>query len=93
MPRTVSAEGDIIRFEDGSEQRAANVVWATGFRPDFAWIRIPGAWMRRGFRYISEGSAHPGLYYVGLPWQHSRGSALVGGVGEDAEFVVERICI
>lgn len=94
MPRTVSAEGDIIRFEDGSEQRAANVVWATGFRPDFAWIRIPGAVDAQGLPVHKRGiGAHPGLYYVGLPWQHSRGSALVGGVGEDAEFVVERICI
>jgi putative flavoprotein involved in K+ transport len=28
-----------------------------------------------------------GLYFLGLSWQHTRGSALLGWVGEDAEFI------
>ena len=32
----------------------------------------------------------PGLYFLGLPWQHTRGSALLGWVEEDAEYVAER---
>jgi putative flavoprotein involved in K+ transport len=31
----------------------------------------------------------PGLYFVGLPWQHTRGSALLGFVGDDAAHVAE----
>jgi hypothetical protein len=29
----------------------------------------------------------PGLYFLGLSWQHTRGSALLGWVGDDAEFI------
>ena len=28
----------------------------------------------------------PGLYFLGLPWQHTRGSALLGWVKDDAEY-------
>jgi len=31
------------------------------------------------------------LYFVGLSWQHTRGSALIGFVGDDAAFIAERI--
>jgi hypothetical protein len=33
----------------------------------------------------------PGLYFIGLPWQHSRGSALLGFVHEDAAYLADRI--
>jgi putative flavoprotein involved in K+ transport len=33
----------------------------------------------------------PGLYFLGLPWQHTRGSALLGWVRDDAEFIAQRI--
>jgi putative flavoprotein involved in K+ transport len=33
----------------------------------------------------------PRLYFLGLTWQHTRGSALIGWVKEDAEFIAERI--
>jgi putative flavoprotein involved in K+ transport len=33
----------------------------------------------------------PGLYFVGLTWQHTRGSALIGFIKNDAEFIAEKI--
>jgi putative flavoprotein involved in K+ transport len=33
----------------------------------------------------------PGLYFLGLSWQHTRGSALLGWVKDDAEFIAEQI--
>ena len=33
----------------------------------------------------------PGLYFIGLPWQHTRGSALLGFVKDDAEYLAEQI--
>jgi putative flavoprotein involved in K+ transport len=33
----------------------------------------------------------PGLYFLGLSWQHTRGSALIGWVGEDAAFAAGEI--
>ena len=36
-------------------------------------------------------TAAPGLYFLGLTWQHTRGSALLGWVKDDAQFLAERI--
>ena len=33
----------------------------------------------------------PGLYFLGLSWQHTRGSALLGWVKDDAEFIADQI--
>ena len=33
----------------------------------------------------------PGLYFLGLSWQHTRGSALLGWVKDDAEFIATKI--
>jgi len=91
-PKAVRAEGRTVHFADGTAAEADNVVWATGFRSDYGWLRIPGALDAEG-KPLHERGASPvsGLYYVGLPWQTSRNSALIGGVGKDAEAIVRRI--
>jgi putative flavoprotein involved in K+ transport len=33
----------------------------------------------------------PGLYFLGLQWQYTRGSALLGWVKDDAEYIADRI--
>ena len=33
----------------------------------------------------------PGLYFLGLTWQHTRGSALLGWVKDDAEYIAQQI--
>jgi putative flavoprotein involved in K+ transport len=33
----------------------------------------------------------PGLYFLGLSWQHTRGSALLGFVNDDAAYLADRI--
>jgi putative flavoprotein involved in K+ transport len=89
--RAVSASGRQVRFEDGSELSPAAVIWATGFALDHSFVQAPvfaddgRAAHRRGV------TAVPGLYFLGLPWQHTRGSALLGWVKDDAEFIAERI--
>lgn len=91
-PKAVHAEGRTVRFEDGTAAEVDNVVWATGFRFDYGWLQIPGALNGEG-KPLHERGVSPieGLYYVGLPWQTSRYSALIGGVGRDAEAIVKRI--
>jgi putative flavoprotein involved in K+ transport len=90
-PRAVKAEGGTITFEDGSRFSPAAVVWATGYRTDHSWIELPvvaddgTARHRRGVSNVS------GLYFLGLPWQYTRGSALLGWVKDDARFIAERI--
>jgi putative flavoprotein involved in K+ transport len=90
-PRLVGAEGRTARFADGSTLDVAVVLWATGYRPDYSWISIPGV-VRDGRVAHRRGvTGVPGLYFLGLSWQHTRGSALLGFVGEDARHVADRI--
>ena len=87
-PRAVDVIGDAVRFADGSSVQAPNLIWATGFRPDYGWVDVPGALDANGVPIHRQGvSPIPGIYFVGLPWQTCRGSALLGGVGRDAEKV------
>jgi putative flavoprotein involved in K+ transport len=67
------------------------VVWATGYRSDYAWIHIPGV-VRDGQVVHRRGVTEvPGLSFLGLSWQHTRGSALLGFVAEDAAYLADRI--
>ncbi|WP_176444716.1 hypothetical protein [Paenibacillus herberti] len=91
-PRTEAIEAHVISFADNTTIRVKNVVWATGFYPDYRWIEIPDVHDDKGKPIHQRGiSPVSGLYFVGTPWQHSRGSALIGGIGRDAEFVVNSI--
>jgi putative flavoprotein involved in K+ transport len=89
--RAVGASGRTVVFEDGSTLDVSAVIWATGYRLDHSWIKLPIAGddgrlvHRRGVTDV------PGLYFLGLPWQYTRGSALVGWVKDDAQFIAERI--
>ena len=68
-----------------------SIVWATGFRPDFGWVRLPvldaagDAAHREGF------TARRGFYFLGLPWLSKLKSSVLCGVGEDAERIAEAI--
>jgi putative flavoprotein involved in K+ transport len=90
-PRVVDADGHTVRFEDGSELEVDAVIWATGYRPDYSWIRLPVFGEDRRLRHRRGVTDVLGLYFLGLTWQHTRGSALIGWVRDDAEFIAERI--
>jgi putative flavoprotein involved in K+ transport len=90
-PRAVDASERTVRFSDGSALDVAGVIWATGFRNDHSWIDAPifdhnGRVVHR--RGVSQSR---GLYFLGLTWQHTRGSALIGWVGDDAAYIAEAI--
>jgi len=90
-PRVVAATGRTISFADGSKVDVQGVIWATGYRTDHSWIDLPvfdtagRARHRRGVTDV------PGLFLLGLSWQHTRGSALLGWVKDDAEFIATQI--
>jgi putative flavoprotein involved in K+ transport len=90
-PRAVDAVGRAVRFEDGSELEVDAVIWATGYRPDYSWIKLPVFDDDGRLRHRRGVTDVPGLYFLGLTWQHTRGSALIGWVKDDAEFIAERI--
>ena len=68
------------------------VVWATGYTTNHSWIDIPEATDRHGHLVQKRGvTPSPGLYTLGLTWQHTRGSALLGWVGADAAYLADQI--
>jgi putative flavoprotein involved in K+ transport len=77
---------------DGTALDVANVVWCTGFRPDYGWIELPvigeDGWPRERRGVVDES---PGLYFLGIPFLYSFTSMLVLGAGRDAAHVVDRL--
>lgn len=91
-PRVSCVQSGKPQLEDGRVLQAEGVIWATGFRPDYKWIDLPvfddhaRPLHQRGI--VKEA---PGLYFVGLPFQTALSSALLGGVGAEAEYIVKQI--
>src|ERR687897_2121181 len=90
-PRAIDAAGRTVRFEDESELEVDAVIWATGYRPDFSWIDLPILDSNGRLRHRRGVTDVPGLYFLGLTWQWTRGSALIGWVKDDAAFLTERV--
>ena len=67
------------------------MIWATGFRLDHSWIDVPVFDAQGAVVHKRGVTASSGLYFIGLPWQHTRGSALLGFVKDDAEYLGEQI--
>jgi putative flavoprotein involved in K+ transport len=90
-PRAVRASGTDVGFDDGSELTASSVIWATGFDLDHSPVKLPV--FDDAGRVVHERgvTASPGLYFLGLPWMHTRGSALLGWVKDDAEHLARQI--
>jgi putative flavoprotein involved in K+ transport len=90
-PRATSVDADTVCFEDGSSVRVDGVVWATGFRYDHSWIDLPIRDASDRVKHTRGVTDVPGLYTLGLQWQYTRGSALLGFIGNDAAFLAQRI--
>jgi putative flavoprotein involved in K+ transport len=76
---------------DLSAAGVTSIVWATGFGADYRWIEVP-VFDGRGYPTHRRGvTSCPGLYFLGLPWQHTWGSGRFVGVAADAEFLLRQI--
>lgn len=91
-PRVSSVAGRSVAFADGTHSEYDAVLWATGFKTVHSWVEIPHVKDEQGNVEHDRGvTAAPGLYVLGLTWQHTRTSALLGWVTNDAEFLAEHI--
>jgi putative flavoprotein involved in K+ transport len=89
--RAVAAAGSTVSFADGADLDVRGVIWATGFRVDHSWIDVP-VFDADGRAAHERGvTASPGLYFLGQLWQHTRGSALLGWVKDDAAYIAEKV--
>ncbi|MEQ0559759.1 NAD(P)/FAD-dependent oxidoreductase [Amycolatopsis sp. NEAU-NG30] len=89
--RLTRAHGSTAVFAEGPPVEVDAVVWATGFRRDDTWIHIPDALRDGRLRHREGVTPVPGLYVLGLPWQRTAGSALLGFVGADATRLSRRV--
>jgi putative flavoprotein involved in K+ transport len=90
--RIVGATDGLPQLEDGRIVDVATVIWCTGFRPDYRWIELPVI-DDYGYPIHERGvvKSQPGLYFMGLLFQRTLSSALIVGVGKDAEYIADQI--
>ncbi|MFF0558884.1 flavin-containing monooxygenase [Streptomyces sp. NPDC004266] len=83
--RITAAEGAELVAADGERVKPSTVIWATGYRTDWSWLD-PAMLDEDGQPLHTEGTGVlPGSHYLGLYRMRTRGSALIGFVGRDAE--------
>jgi putative flavoprotein involved in K+ transport len=88
----VDNERDGLPVCDDDQLEPSVIVWCTGFSPDYRWIDLP-VFGADGFPPHQRGvvADAPGLFFLGLRFQHRLNSSLIGGVGEDAEFIANMV--
>jgi putative flavoprotein involved in K+ transport len=91
--RTTGVVDGKPQLAEGRVVDVANVVWCTGFRNDYGWIRFPLPEDADGYPAQTRGAvgASPGLYFTGLCFLHSFSSMLILGAGRDGERVASQI--
>jgi putative flavoprotein involved in K+ transport len=92
LPRLAGVSSGKPLLEDGQTFEADAIVWATGFRPDYRWVDLPifdEYGLPNHHRGVVPGAS--GLYFVGLHFQSALTSALIGGVGKDAQYITSQI--
>lgn len=88
-PTIISVKDKEVIFQDNSKQTFDNIVWSTGFIPEYSWISIEGVISPNGKPIHKRGiTSAKGLFFLGLPWQYQRGSALICGVRLDATYLL-----
>lgn len=92
VPRMVGAAGGRPVLEGGTAVDVSNVVWCTGYRPDFSWIDLPifdGDGEPRHDAGVVPGQ--PGLYFVGLHFLYAMSSGMIHGVSRDAARIADAV--
>jgi putative flavoprotein involved in K+ transport len=90
--RTVGVQDGRPVLADGTVVEVTNVIWATGYTPDYSLVAAPVVG-DDGWPVEKRGVSPtvPGLYFLGVPFQYAFSSMLVVGAGRDARYVVDRI--
>lgn len=76
---------------DFKKANIKSVIWCVGFAHDFSWVKLP-IFDEKGLPKHERGSTNAsGLYFLGLTWQYTWGSARFSGVGRDAQHLLKLI--
>ncbi len=92
VERTTGVRDGYPELSGGRVLNVPTVIWSTGFVRDYGWIDLP-IFDEYGMPDHERGvvRSHPGLYFIGLPFQHTLSSPLIMGVGRDAAFIARHI--
>jgi putative flavoprotein involved in K+ transport len=94
----------VPQFRDGYEQEELGtlnfeaagiktVIWAAGYKFDFSFVKLPVT-DEDGYPVQTRGvTEYEGLYFLGIPWLHSRKSGILFGVGDDAAYLAAHIAL
>jgi len=94
----------VLQLRDGYEQEELDtlnleaagiktVIWATGYKFDFSFVKLPVT-DEDGYPIQTRGiTDYEGLYFLGMPWLHSRKSGILFGVGDDAAYLAAHIAL
>ncbi len=97
VPRVAGVVGGLPQLKNGRVLEVKNVIWATGYRPNFSWIDLPifggvedplEPVHKRGI--VAD---MPGFYFVGLFFQYAASSAVIFGMVRDARYVVDHLVV
>jgi putative flavoprotein involved in K+ transport len=93
VPRVVGVHDGLPMLEDQRVLEVTNVIWCTGFRPNFSWIDLPvfGDEAKEPMHHRGIVASEPGLYFVGLLFLYAMSSAFLPGVGRDAKHIAKHI--
>jgi putative flavoprotein involved in K+ transport len=93
VPRVIGVRNGHPLLADQQILEVANVIWCTGFGPDFSWIDLPifGENQNEPTHHRGVVANQPGLYFVGLYFLYAMSSGFLPGVDRDAEHIVHTI--
>ena len=87
------ARHDAPAVVDLRAEGITTVVWATGHRREYPWLRVPVVGDDGEIVHHRGVTPVAGLYLLGQRFQHRRSSNFIGGVGADASFVADHIAV
>ena len=79
--------GDAPTELDLDAEGIRTIVWATGYRRQYPWLRVPVLDERGEIAHKGGVTAVDGLYVMGMRFQRRKDSNLIDGVGRDAEVL------
>jgi putative flavoprotein involved in K+ transport len=91
VPRVAGVRDGQPMLEGDRPLQVANVVWCTGFDHDWSWIDLQGIGAHGPEHQRGVVQGEPGLYLIGLHFLYSLSSAMIHGVGRDADHIARHI--
>lgn len=84
-PRPAPTEIDL------GEEGIRSVIWATGYRRSYPWLKVPVLDGQGEIRHEGGITSEAGLYVLGMRFQRRKNSNFIDGVGNDAEEICRHL--